>query len=110
MKYKYLQKNVRRFFSFVHSIRPSTDLLSRTVLKDQRVISPMARSLTDVLDDTYNAGQYDFVDGTACNVLYIRRLTDTTGSATSPLAINVRSSVEEARMSQIIYQCACIYE
>ncbi|KAI9489350.1 hypothetical protein BDB00DRAFT_770798, partial [Zychaea mexicana] len=77
------------------------------------VINTIARSLTDTPDDTYLAGQSDSIDSTRCNVLYVLRLADSTESRTlppPPIAINVRSSVDEAYMSQIIQQCACIFE
>lgn len=89
---------------------PGLDIISKIVLKDQRVINLFARSLANAPDDTYIAGQTDFMDSNACDALYIARLTDSTESMTfPPIAINVRSSVEEAHISQIIQQCVCIF-
>ena len=87
-------------FSLPQFYRPGADLLSKTVLKDQRVINLMARNLTDPPNDTYIAGQSDFMDGAACDVLYIPH---SVGSTFPPIVFEIQRQVNDKFMLRAIH-------
>ncbi|CDH60618.1 hypothetical protein RO3G_05785 [Lichtheimia corymbifera JMRC:FSU:9682] len=86
-------------FTIPHAYRSGTDLLSKSVLKDQRVINLLARSVVDAPNDTYIAGQSDFMDGTACDVLYIPR---SAASTLPPIVFEIQRVVDDKFMLRAV--------
>lgn len=69
----------------------------RQLLRDQRVIDLVTKSLVNVADNTYIAGQSDFVDGTSCDVLYIPRSADM--NSLPPIVLEIQRTVNDKFMS-----------
>ncbi|ORE03556.1 hypothetical protein BCV72DRAFT_308107 [Rhizopus microsporus var. microsporus] len=74
-----------------------SDLISKVVLADKRIINIICKSLNNSPQDHYMAAPSEFLDKNACNVLYLPKVAL---SEYPPIIIEVQKNVNEKYMSR----------
>lgn len=86
---------------------PGSDLISKAVLTDTRIISIISKSLINAPEDQYTAAPNEFLNKCACDVLYLPKATV---SEYPPKIIEVQNDVNEKYMGRAIKYSALVYE
>lgn len=86
--------------------KPGTDLISKIVLTDQRVINAVIMSLVEAPENTYTAAPTEFINKSKCDVLYISNDI----SAFPPIIIEVQKIVDEKFIIRAIQYCTLVYQ
>ncbi|KAG0749666.1 hypothetical protein G6F16_004842 [Rhizopus arrhizus] len=86
---------------------PGSDLISKVVLTDTRIINIISKSLVNASEDQYTAAQNEFLNKCACDVLYLPKAID---SEYPPIIIEVQKDVNENYMCRAVKYSILVYE
>ncbi|KAI9487442.1 MAG: hypothetical protein EXX96DRAFT_553203 [Benjaminiella poitrasii] len=86
---------------------PGSDLISKAVLIDTRIINIISKSLVDAPEDQYTVAPNELLNKCACDVLYLPR---TIVSEYPPIIIEIQRDVNEKYMGRAIKYSTLVYE
>ncbi|KAI8977685.1 hypothetical protein BDF20DRAFT_976201 [Mycotypha africana] len=86
---------------------PGSDLISKAVLNDTRIINIISKSLVSASEDQYTAAPNGFLNKCACDVLYLPK---TINSEYPPIMIEVQKDINEKYMCRAVKYSTLVYE
>ncbi|KAI9486354.1 MAG: hypothetical protein EXX96DRAFT_40301 [Benjaminiella poitrasii] len=94
-------------YSLPRKFVPGTDLISKAVLTNDKVINILCKSVNNSPQDHYMAAPSEFLDKSACDVLYLPKMAL---SEYSPIIVEVQKVVNEKYMSRATRYSTLVYE
>ncbi|ORE11361.1 hypothetical protein BCV72DRAFT_219865 [Rhizopus microsporus var. microsporus] len=86
---------------------PGSDLISKAVLVDTRIINITSKNLVNAPEDQYTAAPNEFLNKCACDVLYLPKAID---SEYPPIMIEVQKDVNEKYMYRAVKYSTLVYK